>query len=427
VTAADTPPKPVAIEPGTIRGRTIICLANRWDYDPTSKHQVMKVLSRRNQILWVNYRGTRTPRATASDLAAVLATLRHVLGGVRRVSDSIVQMTPLVVPGGRTGWRGALNRRLLVAQIRRALAALPRQPVQLWTFAPDVADLAGEFDEECLIYYCVDEYSAFEDFDGPAIRAAEDRLIRRADAVITTSASLYESRRQRHPATYLVRHGVDVRHFARALEEDTETPPEIADLPRPVFGFFGLLQHWFDVRLMAQVARARPDASFVLLGECQADVAALQTLPNVHLLGRQPYATLPAWCRAFDAALLPFRINEMTVNINPIKLREYLAAGLPVISTALPEVRRYEPDVLIAHDAAEFCRHCDVAAALSSPEHRRRRSAMMNGESWETVVERLSWIVQSALGRGDPAAQPPPACPPPVAPPAEPELVGSAI
>lgn len=379
-----------------IRDRTIICIANRWDYDPTSKHQVMKLLSRHNRIVWVNYRGTRRPRVSVADFTVAAGTLRAALHGIQPVGDSILQITPLVIPGAKNTILQAVSRRLLVVQIRRALDRLPQTPVQLWTFAPDVPFLAGKFREECLVYYCVDEYSAFQDFNAQAIRTAEGRLIERADLVITTSAALWESKQPLHSRTHLVRHGVDLAHFAAAVERDLPTPPDLANMPGPVYGFFGLVHHWFDVELLAAVARARPQASFVLLGDCRADIVSLAALPNVHLLGRRDYRDLPAYCAAFDAALLPFRINRMTRNVNPIKLREYLAAGLPVVSTPLPEAVRYAPDVLVAQDRGSFCRQCDLAVTLNDPQARRRRSARMAGESWEAVVERLSTIVASA-------------------------------
>ncbi|MCP4247165.1 MAG: glycosyltransferase family 1 protein [bacterium] len=306
----------------------------------------------------------------------------------------MVQLTPLVAPGAKRPWLRALNERMVVAQIRRVLATLPPAPVQVWTFAPDVAFLAGQFDEQRLVYYCVDEYSGFEDFDGQAIASAEQRLIDRADVVITTSDALHRSKRRLHPDAHLVRHGVDAEHFSAAVDQELPLPAALENIPRPIFGFFGLIHHWIDVALLAAVARIRTGDSFVFLGDCPADVTPLRELPNVHLLGRKPYRDLPAYCRAFDAALLPFRINDMTRNINPIKLREYLAAGLPVISTPLPEALPYRPDVLIADDADTFAHQCGVALTMNESTARRRRSQRVAGESWEHVVQRLAGIVQ---------------------------------
>jgi glycosyltransferase involved in cell wall biosynthesis len=231
------------------------------------------------------------------------------------------------------------------------------------------------------------------------VQAAERRLIERADVVITTSAALYESKRRLHPNTHLVRHGVDVAHFARALDDGLPEPADLAGIRRPILGFFGLIHHWIDCDLIVRVARQRPNLSFVLIGSNRSGHPGLTETPNIHLLGRREYARLPAYCKAFDAALLPFVCNRMTLNINPIKLREYLAAGLPVVSTPLPEAARYQPHVQIARDPDDFARACDAAITHSSPKERRQRARCVADETWEAVVEKLSRLVTDPSGR----------------------------
>src|SRR5262249_55425523 len=140
----------------------------------------------------------------------------------------------------------------------------------------------------------------------------------------------------------LITHGVDVAHFRQACDPDTPIPADISALAKPIVGFFGLIEDWVDLRLIRFLAQTRPAWSFVLVGKAVADTAALQGLPNVHLLGRKDYRELPGYCKAFDAALLPFVINELTLAANPLKLREYLAAGLPVIASAIPEAERLD-------------------------------------------------------------------------------------
>jgi glycosyltransferase involved in cell wall biosynthesis len=176
-----------------------------------------------------------------------------------------------------------------------------------------------------------------------------------------------------------------------------EPPEALCAVPRPIAGFIGLVQHWFDVELMAAVARRMPEVSFVVVGDCQVDVGALAALDNVFLLGRQPYASLPAYCAAFDVGLIPFVRSSMTENVNPIKLREYLAAGLPVVSTALPEVHGFAPDVLLADDAEAFVRCCRSAIESVTPGSRRVRSAAVADQSWEGVTRRVSRIVGEAV------------------------------
>ena len=388
-----------------IEDRNVICFASNWFYDPTSKHHVMRLLSERNHIIWVNYHASRRPRVSGADVGAVARKLRQFAEGPRRVCENITVLTPLVVPLPGNRAVAALNRRLLSRQIRRVLQGLPRRPVQMWSFAPDVDYMCGRFDEECVVYYCVDEFSGFSGYDAKETRAAEVRLARRADLVITTSQALYDSKRPLNQNTVLVTHGVDFEHFAKATAPDMAVPADIAALPRPVLGFWGLIQDWLDVPLVAAIAQARPAWSIVLIGEAATDVSSLAGLPNVHLLGRRAYEKLPAYARGLDVGLIPFRINELTRAVNPIKLREYLSAGLPVVSTPLPEVSRYGELVSVAANAAEFVAACEEIFATERAEQSliaktadegrgsrpdaEARQAAMRSETWSAKVAEI--------------------------------------
>lgn len=373
-----------------IEGRNIVCFASNWFYDPTSKHHVMKLLSRKNHVVWVNYHASRRPRVSAADAGAIVAKLRQFVEGPRRVSESMTVITPLVVPLPGNRAVAAINRRLLTRQIRGVLKTLPQRPTQLWSFAPDVDFLCGRFGEERVVYYCVDEFSRFSGYDADEVLAAEARLAAKADLVITTSQTLQDAKRSLNPNTVLVTHGVDCEHFAKAVSDDVSIPADVAGIRRPVLGFWGLIQDWMDIDLIARTAAARPDWSIVLIGEAATDVSALQTLPNVHLLGRRPYADLPAYAKAFDVGLIPFRVNELTRAVNPIKLREYLSAGLPVVSTPMPEVARYAQWVEVAEGREAFIEACgraiDRAGDTTAAEARR---TAMASETWEAKVEEI--------------------------------------
>jgi glycosyltransferase involved in cell wall biosynthesis len=266
---------------------------------------------------------------------------------------------------------------------------------------PNVGRLLGSFDERMVIYHCVDEYSAFQGVPREATLAMERDLVRRADLVLTSSRTLRDEREDLNPNTHFVSHGVDVPHFSRALDARLPVPEEIRDLPRPVVGFFGLLAEWIDFDLIAELARQRPGWSFVLLGKEVAGLGALRHLPNVHRLGQKLYADLPSYCRGFDAAIIPFRTNSLTVRANPLKLREYLAAGLPVVSTPLPEVARYWPLVRLAEGPAAFGAALDELFAQGrSPDADRARVLAMESESWEARVEEMERLIVRTESRG---------------------------
>jgi glycosyltransferase involved in cell wall biosynthesis len=379
-----------------IHNRLIVCIASSWDYDPTSKHHLMRVLSQGNKVLWVNYHGTRRPGVTRWDVRDSISAMVRVARGLRPVSDSMWQFTPMVIPGATGGWAARLHERLLIEQIERAVRAVDptrRLPVQIWTFAPDVHFLRGTLNEECFLYYCVDDYTRFAGFDAEAITRLETRLLTTADLVIGTSRPLCDSKRAIRADIEYVPHGVDFDHFAAAWRTPPDTPGDLQPIARPIFGFFGLIHHWFDVELLARVARLRPQYSFVLIGDCKIDAGSLSA-PNIHRLGRREYARLPAYAAAFQAGMVPFVRNDMTRCINPIKLMEYLAAGRPVVSTSLPAAAEIPRGVFLADEPEAFAEACDRCLILTEADH-VRISDQVRPHTWEARARTVSQLVSA--------------------------------
>jgi len=387
-----------------IEGRIILCFASGYDAPPTSKHHVMHLLAERNTVLWVNYHASRAPTASASDLAYMARKLRQIFAGMKSPRPGLHVLTPMVVPLPASPAARRLNRWLLVRQIGgaiRKVAAAPMPgataaptdraapPLQIWSFTPDISYLLGRFGEERVVYYCVDDHASFSGYDREQVLRDEADLCRRADLVVTTSVALQEAKSPLNPRTVLVTHGVDYEHFSRAMGDSLAAPDDIRDIPRPWLGFFGLIRDWVDLDLVAAVARARPAWHVVLIGDSTVDLAPYRPLVNMHFLGRRAYADLPAYCRQFDVGLIPFKVNELTRAVNPIKLREYLAAGLPVVSTPMPEVGLYSRLIEIADTPDTFTAAVERALA-SPPASRRERSAAMATETWRGKVDFIS-------------------------------------
>jgi glycosyltransferase involved in cell wall biosynthesis len=376
-----------------IEGNDIIYFSNDWDGDPLSKKHIALRLAQKNRVLWVNSTGNRNPTASVRDLRRAWKKLRQYFRGCRPVAKNISVFSPLVIPfhGNRAArW---LNRHVLRWSLRRACRKLGFQNPITWTFVPSSADVAGSLGERLVIYHCVDEFSKFTGTDETAILEMERRLMKKADMVVVSSSRLYETKHRYNQNTFLVTHGVDVAHFRNACDPAIEVPSECAELPRPVIGFFGLIADWVDLDVVRYLASARPEWSFLLIGEVQTDTSALRDMSNVHLLGRRSYQSLPAYCSAFDVAILPFVVNELTVAANPLKLREYLAAGLPVVATPLPEVLKLNALVRTARTPGEFLNQ--IEALLNEGKHGPDPSvsALMERESWDQKVEELSGII----------------------------------
>jgi glycosyltransferase involved in cell wall biosynthesis len=374
----------------------MLCFGHDWSGDPLSKTHIMRILARDNRILWINSIGYRAPTASASDFRRIVNKLKAAAQPVKEIERNLWVLNPLAIPAYGIPAMRVVNRALLRLQVVRAMRRLGfRRPIN-WVFNPTAAVVAGALGEDTLVYYCVDEFTAFSSIAGQ-LAELEAQLLRRADLVFVSSEKLRESKSANNARTILVRHGVEFEHFRKALDPSTEVPADIANLPRPIIGYFGLMaDDWIDIPLMVDVAKHFSTGSMVLLGKVTTDISRLTALPNVHVLGRKPFSSLPAYCKGFDVAINPFPINEVTLNSNPLKVREYLAAGLPVVSTRIPEV-----EVLgkchIAEGSASFI--AGVQEALRDPGPKSERSESMRAESWEGRVEEIRGHM-AAIGRG---------------------------
>ena len=344
--------------------------------------------------MWLNSLATRTPRLSSGrDLGKIRRKLGEFARGPVNVENDLWVMSPLVLPLPHSKLARAINRQVLRATIRALRLRLGIKRFHLWTFLPGTADYVGTLGEELAVYYCVDEWSLFSYIDRAATVSAERKLLERVDAVFAINHALADAKRAVCQDTFVSPHGVDHALFASALDDATTVPPDLAALPRPRIGFYGTLQTWVDLELIAHVARARPAWSIALIGQQLADLSAIRELPNVHLLGQKPHHDLPAYCKGFDVGIIPYRLDERMAFVNPLKLREYLSAGIPVVSTAVPEVQRYAHLCRIATTPDEFVTACEQAIGESSPRTRGLRSAAMKSETWSARVAEVARVV----------------------------------
>ena len=379
-----------------IQGQDIICFANDWDSDPLSKKHVMLRLAKHNRVLWINSIGNRNPSASVYDLKRIAKKLRDFSRGYQQVDARIYALSPIAIPFFGNKFARWANRKVLRWSLRRTCRQLGfRRPV-MWTFFPSSGNVVGSLDESKVIYHCVDEYSEFTGTDKEGILQLERELLAKCDYVIVSSERLYQTKSPFNKNTFLVTHGVDVAHFRKACDPQTPVPDEMKTLPRPVVGFYGLIADWVDLDLIRWLAQSRPDCSFALIGKIATDVRLFDGLRNVHLLGQKPYESLPGYAKAFDIALLPFVMNELTAATNPLKLREYLAAGLPVICSAIPEAERLKHVMRIGRNRSEFLHHIDTILRSGQTGPQMAISSQMDPESWDQKVEQMCQIVSRA-------------------------------
>ncbi len=366
----------------------IIAFAKDWHEDPTSNHHVLRELARSRRVVWLNSIATRTPSlASGRDLGKITRKLREFAKGPVNVENDLWVYTPLALPFPHSAAARTVNRQILRATIRMLRLRLGIEEFELWTFLPNVGDYVGTLGERASVYYCVDEWSMFGYLDRAQTVAAETTLLHKVNAVFAINGALADAKRAVNPATFESPHGVDHAAFAKALLPETRVPADLEALPHPRLGFYGTLRDWVDFELLAHVAKARPQWHIALLGQELCDTSAIKGLPNVHLLGQKPHHELPAYCKGFDVGIIPYRIDERMKFVNPLKLREYLSAGLPVVSTPVPEVMRFPELAMIAATPGEFI--AAVERSLASTVARSTRSAAMVNETWAARVAKV--------------------------------------
>ena len=275
-----------------------------------------------------------------------------------------------------------------------------RDPIA-WFWTPMALPWARSLSPSVTVYDCMDELSAFR-FAPPGLRALEEELLAQADVVFTGGASLFEAKRGRHPNVHLFPSAVDSAHFGRAR---SVTPaPDQAAIRRPTIGWVGVIDERMDLDLVAGCADLRPDWSFVFIGPIvKIDPGTFPRRPNVHVLGPRPYADLPAYVAGWDVAMMPFARNDATRFISPTKTLEYLAAGVPVVSTSIRDV--VEPYgrlglVRIADTARPFTHAIEASLAEDLPTFRAAAARFVAGRDWDETWRRMFELVEEALRRG---------------------------
>lgn len=378
-----------------LKGRDIVCFSNDWDGDPLSKMHAMKILARDNRILWVNSIGNRRPTASAKDVKRIFKKIAGAAVGLRERHPNIHVLTPLAIPFYGNELVRAANGALVKAQVKHSMDKLGFKDVISWSFLPSSAPVSGTLGESLVVYHCVDEFSAFSDAPASEIRELERRLLLKADVVLCSSEKLRADKARTNSNAHLVQHGVDLEHFNRAFAPETTIPDELKGAPGPIIGFWGLIADWVDLKLIRYVADSFSGGTVVLVGSSSTDMSPLDGARNIRFLGRKPYADLPRYAKAFDVALMPFKVNELTLAANPLKVREYLAAGLPVVSTDIPEVARLSM-CRIGKDADGVVR--EIAAAIAAGAGPSEvRAAQVRSEGWEARVEEMQRYVVDAL------------------------------
>jgi glycosyltransferase involved in cell wall biosynthesis len=338
----------------------------------TNKQHVAATLaSMGHHVLYIDGIGLRQPTLAVQDTRRIFRRIFRLFRPLSRVNKNLAVLSLPFLPWHQSRIAGWLNRLVISSGTWLAERWMGfRQPV-LWTYHPLTARWINPRKYSHSVYHCVDEIGAQPGMDVQAIDTAERDLATMVDYVCATAPSLADKLRPANPHCEFLPNVADFDHFQSALRPGMAEPDDLKNIPRPRCGFIGAISGYkVNFELVKQIAVLRPHWNFVLIGEVglgQTGFSLGVLPPNVTVLGPRPYAELPAYCKGFDVGLLPYHLNDYTRGVFPMKVFEYMAAGLPVISTPLPALADYWDCLLSATSPAEMAAKLDLVSAGQGP------------------------------------------------------------
>src|SRR2546426_12095210 len=383
-----------------LSGESIVCFAGEdwWYHHPHSKNHILKRLARHNRVLFVNSITMGLPSIGNPDFfQKIRRKLRSYLRWLRKAPEGLWVMTPINVPFYGSPIVRMLNRLLLVLQLRSVMFILKLRHPIVWVAIPTAADVVNSLGAKLLVYQVSDKYDVNEDsaLSRAVIRDMDARLKQRAAVVMYSGRKLYEEAEFGH--RYFLEQAVDYERFANL---PSETPPDIAAIPRRVLGYVGAAD-WYtmDVPLIEHVARMRPDWHWVFIGS-KSNVVQLSA-PNIHFLGPKPYSELSRYYNHIDVCVLPWDQKNVFTNYgSAIKVREYLATGKPVVISPLYEYL-HTPGLRIYRSIDEFILLVAEALACDMPHDRQSRQDAVRGCTWDVRAREVASLFRRLLDGQD--------------------------
>jgi len=373
----------------------LIVFAEDWGGLPSSTQHLVKQLAKTRKVVWINSIGLRQPTFSLRDLKRLcqklcapnsIATQQHQESSPENLNFHIIN--PRTLPAPRSRFARYLAQQFLLLQIKPILTKAQLDSPILWTSLPTAVDLAGCLDETALVYYCGDDFSGLAGVDHDTVAKREHELAEKADLIMVSSKKLLPKFPEH--TTQLLTHGVDYDLFSTPTERATDLP----DDGRPIAGFYGSISAWLDIKLLHQTILKMPDWHFVFIGNVVVDVSLISVLDNVTFLGPRPHQQLPRYSQHWTVSLLPFVDNAQIRACNPLKLKEYLAAGKPIVSTDFAAIMPYRDLVQVANSSTALVEALNAATSLQTlPDHSDALRYTVVNKSWQARAAQVAnWL-----------------------------------
>jgi glycosyltransferase involved in cell wall biosynthesis len=374
--------------------RPLIVFSDDWGRHPSSCQHLVSHLVEDFDVTWVNTIGTRLP---ALDRASVRRAFEKVREWTSRrppddsPADRVSVLSPIMWPTFRTSFARRVNRRLISQHLLRRVPDLSSST--MLTTVPVAADLVGKVPAARWIYYCVDDFSEWPGLDGKTLRSMEKDLIRSVDCVVAAGDRLADRIRALGRAPVVITHGVDLSLWSGAAS-DAQRLPSLAGVDHPIVLFWGLIDARLDVEWLTALAQGMERGTIVLMGPEQNANPILKHAPRIVMTGPVPFCDLPAAAASADVLIMPYADLPVTRAMQPLKLKEYLATGKPVVVSPLPAVADWRECLDIADDAASFVRLVIHRLQSGTPIDHQLARQQLATETWKQKALKLRQLLE---------------------------------
>ena len=354
--------------------------------------QLMRRFARLTKVLYVNSIVVRKFNVCEGSMffRRFVRKMRSIFKGLKPSGiENLMIYSPFTMPVHHIPLVRRFNHDILNYQILYQMRRLGFSNPLVWVTCPAAAPVAVNLARTKLVYQRSDCYEQLPGVDSAQVEKYDKLLKKHADLVIYVNKEFMAREINDCKKALFLDHGVDYEFFAGALE-NSYIPPEMQQIPHPILGFYGNIdEHTTDISLVEKVACLLKDFSIVLVGNSSLNLSSLASRRNVYLLGQKPYDQIPHYAKCFDVCFMPWQQNEWIQACNPIKLKEYLALGKPIVSTPFKELGSYDGLVMVAPDAASFADAVIKTFRQNCPELISQRQSRVSGSTWDVKARRV--------------------------------------
>lgn len=385
------------VKPGVKPADRLVMFSDDWGRHPSSCQHLARHLLADHDVLWVNTVGTRRPSLTRADFRRAVGKVGGWLGRGDAAGGALPAglqvISPKMWPGFRRPWQRRLNANAITWQVHEALGHRSDQQRIAVTTLPITADLVGRLDVDRWVYYCVDDFSVWPGLDSDVMQAMERELVGKVDEVVAVSETLRDRIAGMGRESVLLTHGIDLEHWQGAGARSAK-PQAAEGTGRPVVLFWGLIDQRLDTAWCKALAQAlqRHGGTFILAGPQQSPDPVLAQLPNTRFPGSVAYDDLPELAAGADVLVMPYIDAPVTRAMQPLKFKEYLATGKPVVARDLPATSAWRDAADLTGDAQAFVELVLARATggvTPGQTHARKRLA---GESWSRKAKQFASV-----------------------------------